>query len=294
MNEMKASLLPKGFEDLLSLEAEAEAEAIAAMMAVFKGAGYTRIKPPLMEFEETMLEDGVGSTLSDQTFRVMDAESGKMLALRSDITPQIARIVGSRLADAPRPLRLSYANDVVRRRGDQQRTLRQFCQVGCELIDDGSDANLEEVIVLAAKGLAALGISGVSFDFALPCVFDDVLAAAGVARGDIDPLRAQVSGDAEKALAALKGLDLPDAARAHVERLERVLGSEALRGIDGVRFTVDPLETRGFEYHKGIAFTIFAQGVNGELGRGGCYDLGDSMASGFTFYMDTVRQAGKA
>jgi len=285
-------LLPKGFEDLLFPDAEDEAQAIATLMAVFGEAGYNRIKPPLMEFEESMLAGGPGAKLHDHTFRLMDKETGKMLALRSDITAQIARIVSSRLVDVPRPLRLSYANDVVRMSGSQQRTLRQFCQVGCELIDEGSDANLEEVIVLAAKGLQALGITGISFDFALPCIFDEILKAAGISRGEIDVLRAKLSGDASKALAALKELGLPDSALNDVARLESVINSEALSALDDVSFTLDPLETKGFEYHKGIAFTIFAKNVNGELGRGGAYTLGaKSLASGFTLYMDTVRKA---
>ena len=290
-----AVLLPKGFEDLLPGDADAEADAINAVMAVFKEAGYARVKPPLMEFEETMLGAGPGKALSEQTFRVMDKETGKMLALRSDITPQIARIASvlkrASLGEADVPLRLSYANDVVRMGADQQRTLRQFCQVGCELIHDGGDDDILEVVSLAAKGLKALNISGVSFDFALPCIFNDVLAAAGVEADAIDPLRAKISGAADKALDALKNLDLSEHAKGHVEQLERVLASDVLRGIEDVQFTIDPLETRGFEYHKGIAFTIFAQGVNGELGRGGAYELGDTLASGFTFYMDTVRKS---
>ncbi len=293
-NAKSQGLLPKGFEDLLPPDAEGEAQAIAGLMAVFAEGGYQRIKPPLMEFEESMLGGGPGASLSDQTFRVMDKETGKMLALRSDITPQIARIVSSRLQDVPRPLRLSYANDVVRISGSQQRTLRQFCQVGCELIGDGSDADLVEVITMAAQGLQAIGVKGVSFDFTLPCIFEEILKAAGIDRSGIDSLRAQLSGDVEKAVAALKGLGLQDKAMQDVERLEKILSSKALRGLDDVRFTVDPLETRGFEYHRGIAFTIFAKKVNGELGRGGCYALGsEPLASGFTLYMDTVRQARK-
>lgn len=293
--DIKSSgLLPKGFEDLLFSDAEDEASAIAALMAVFKDSGYQRIKPPLMEFEESMLAAGPGSALTDQTFRVMDKETGKMLALRSDITAQISRIVSSRLGDVPRPLRLSYANDVVRMSGSQQRTLRQFCQVGCELINEGSDSDLEEIIVLAVKGLQALGIAGVSIDFTLPCIFEEVLRAADVSKGEIDALRSKISGEASKAIAALKGLGLAETALKDVERLESVIGSKALQGLSDVTFTVDPLETKGFEYHKGIAFTIFAKKVNGELGRGGAYALGsEPLASGFTLYMDTVRQAKK-
>lgn len=282
-------LLPKGFEDLLSPDAEGEADAIAKLMAVFKEGGYQRIKPPLMEFEDTMLADGPGAALNDQTFRVMDKETGKMLALRSDITPQIARIVSSRLNEVSRPVRLSYANDVVRMSGSQQRTLRQFCQVGCELIDGGSDANIEELVVLAVTALQALDIRDITIDFALPCIFEDILIAAGVDRDNIDPLRSKLSGEAGKALGALRALGLQDRALKDLDRLEAVLNSDALKSLKGVSFTVDALETKGFEYHKGIAFTIFAKNVNGELGRGGAYALGSELlASGFTLYMDTV------
>ncbi len=287
-------LLPKGFEDLLFSDAEDEANAITKLMAVFGDAGYQRIKPPLMEFEESMLADGPGSALAEQTFRVMDRETGKMLALRSDITAQIARIVSSRLSDEVRPLRLSYANDVVRMSGSQQRTLRQFCQVGCELIDDGSDENIEEIVVLAAKGLQTLGIAGISIDFTLPSIVQTILDVAGIADHDIDSLRAKISGNPDRAIKALRGLGLPSDALAYVDRLQVILNSDGFKGLDGVNVTVDPLETKGFQYHKGIAFTIFAKNVNGELGRGGAYALGsDHLACGFTLYMDTVRQARK-
>ena len=293
-NKHPNGLLPRGFEDLLFGEAEDEAAAIAVLMDVFGNAGYQRIKPPLLEFEESMLADGPGVALSDQTFRLMDKETGKMLALRSDITPQIARIVCSRLADVPRPLRLSYANDVVRMSGSQQRTLRQFCQVGCELIDDGSDANIDELVGLVVQGLQALDIQDITIDFALPSIFDAVLKAAGVENGAIDALRGKVSGEAGKAIDALNGLDLSEDALADVTALEAVLKGSVLKGLSDVQFTLDPLETKGFEYHQGIAFTVFAKGVNGELGRGGAYALNDDqVASGFTLYMDTIRKARK-
>ncbi len=218
-----------------------------------------------------------------------------MLAIRSDITPQIARIVTTRLADAPRPLRLSYANDVLRMSGSQQRTLRQFCQVGCELVDAGSIDNNVECVVLAAKGLHALGIPGISFDFSLPSIFQELIAINQGDNNNIDAMRAELSGQAQKSIDKLLALGLSMSAQNDIKQLQEIINRvrEALNAANtpGIGFTVDPLETKGFEYHKGFAFAVFAKGVNGELGRGGSYMLGDNQAaSGFTFYMDTVRR----
>lgn len=325
MNDLKKSLslLPKGFEDLLPPDAENEFRAIGVLMKTFSRYGYLRVKPPMMEFEESLLAPGPGAAVADQTFRVMDPLSDKMLALRSDITAQIARLASSRMADEPRPLRITYANDALRTRASQQRTLRQFTQVGCELISQESlDADLE-VAVLALVGLDAVGIQNVSIDFCVPMLVQAVLDDAGVSEvdqvaikvaletrnenrlSDIDGglknvllalLRA--SGSADKALDALGGVDLPDAAKALLARLNDVVAGVRSAVADlglNVSVTIDPVEFKGFEYHCGIGFTLFAKGVNGELGRGGRYNIvrgsESESACGFTLYMDTVRQA---
>ena len=287
------ALLPSGFEDLLPPQAEAEYAAIAALMGVFRGFGYERVKPPMAEFEESLLGKGPGAALAPETFRVMDPVTHRMMGLRSDITAQIARIALSRLSEEKRPLRLTYANDVIRTRASQARTQRQFTQVGCEMIGRDDVESDVEVCVLALKGLATLGLSKVTIDFALPQCVDEIFELTKTPREEIDALRHKLAGPAEKALAALDKIGLKD-----VERLKMVISGvqaalDAL-GLDGVSITVDPLETRGFEYHDGLAFTLFAADLSGELGRGGRYDIYDGdvraeSAAGFTFYMDTLR-----
>jgi ATP phosphoribosyltransferase regulatory subunit len=292
------ALLPSGFEDLLPSEAEKEYRAIAVLMGVFSGFGYARVKPPLAEFEESLLGDGPGAALAADTFRVMDPLTRRMMGLRSDVTPQIARIALSRLAGEARPLRIAYANDVIRMQASQQRTQRQFTQAGCELVGADTAQSDVEVALVALQGLAALGLTAVTIDFALPRIFDAVLAAAGGQDGHIDDLRSQLAGNAARALAALDGLDLPDDAQEQLARLRAVVdGVEAglaELGLQGVSVTIDPLETKGFEYHSGVAFTLFAHGARGEIGRGGRYvvydgDRAQSSAAGFTLYMDTIR-----
>jgi ATP phosphoribosyltransferase regulatory subunit len=293
------ALLPGGFEDLLPEEAAKEHFAIAAVMGVFSGFGYARVKPPLAEFEDSLLADGPGAALAADTFRVMDPLTRRMMGLRSDVTPQIARIALSRLAGEVRPLRMAYANDVIRMQASQQRTQRQFTQAGCEMVGTDTAQSDIEVAVVALHGLAALGLPAITIDFALPRIFDAVLGAAGAGEQEIDDLRSQLAGSAQHVFVALGGLNLPDDAKAALARLrDVVLGVEAAvadLGLVGVSVTIDPLETKGFEYHSGVAFTLFAQGARGEIGRGGRYMICDdgreeSSAAGFTLYMDTIRQ----
>ena len=103
-----AALLPAGLMDVLPPFAAYEARTVERLMAHLAGYGYERVKPPLIEFEETLLA-GSGAALAAETFRLMDPMSRRMLALRPDMTMQVARIASSRLAHWPRPLRLGYA-----------------------------------------------------------------------------------------------------------------------------------------------------------------------------------------
>src|SRR4029077_16980644 len=102
------ALLPAGLYDLLPPEAEIEAEVTARLMGVLAAHGYERVKRPLAEFEET-LRSGAGTAMASDTFRTMDPISHRMIGLRADMTPQVARIAATRLSHKPRPLRLSYA-----------------------------------------------------------------------------------------------------------------------------------------------------------------------------------------
>ena len=299
------ALLPAGFEDLLPPDAASEYAAIATLMDVFSKFGYGRVKPPIAEFEESLFAPGPGAALSNDTFRMMDPDTHRMMGLRSDITAQIARIALSRLSEEARPLRLTYANDVIRTRASQARTKRQFTQVGCEMVGRSGVESDIEVCVVALKGLMALGLEDITVDFALPVIFDDIFTAAGEPKSEIDSLRARLAGPVDSALEALDDLPLSDEARGHVEALKTVIAGVRRAAdelsFEGVSFTLDPLETKGFEYHHGVAFALFAKGVRGELGRGGHYLIYRSgeaepaeHASGFTYYMDTVRQGLKA
>lgn len=313
MNDFaKNALLPNGLRDILPLDAEYEADVVGRVSAHFAAQGYDRVKPPLIEFEDTLL-DGVGAAMAKQCFRVMDPVTQKMMGVRPDMTPQVARIARTRLAGSPRPLRLSYAGQVLRVKGSQLRPERQFGQAGIELIGADCPEADAEVAILAAEALVALGVPGVSVDLSLPTLVPTLLSGLNLAeetlRGSLDHKDAaavlalgggaaallsallQAAGPAERALSILAGLDLPEAAAAERDRLAQVV---TLIGaaIPEVTLTVDPVENRGFEYHTGISFTLFAHNISGELGRGGRYLAGGTEpATGATLFLDTVLAA---
>ncbi len=309
------SLLPEGLHDVLPGDAEHEAEVIEALLERFGGQGYERVKPPLIEFEESLLT-GPGGRVGRHMFRLMDPISQRMMGLRADMTTQVARIAVTRLGHVARPLRLCYSGQVLRVRGDQLRPERQFAQAGVELIgaeEVGADA---EVVLLAREALAAAGVAGVSVDLTTPALphlvcesldLDPETAEAArvaldkrdgaalsalpaAAAAVLQPL-SDAAGSAASALAALDRLELPAAAASLRDRLAALVALLERRAPD-LTLTIDPGESHGFEYQTGVSFALFARGVRGELGRGGRYQLASGeAATGFTLYLDTLMRA---
>ncbi|WP_417828808.1 ATP phosphoribosyltransferase regulatory subunit [Thalassospira sp.] len=310
----RKALLPAGLQDVLPGTAAREAEIREKLMTSLAHAGYDRVKTPLVEFEESLLE-GAAPELATQTFRLMDPESRRMMGLRSDMTPQVGRIAATRLVDAPRPLRLSYSGDVLRIKGSHLRPERQFAQVGAELIGVSSAAADTEIVLLALEALESIGLEDVSVDLNLPTLPVRLFDAFGVSRDDrealtealerrdVAALRAaegkvtgvlvallEAAGPAQTALPKLRKLELPLGASEELYRLidvaERVLAS----GLDAA-LTIDPVEMAGFRYQTGVSFTLFARNVRGEIGRGGRYRAGGASgeaATGMSLYMDSI------
>ncbi|HBH26688.1 MAG TPA: ATP phosphoribosyltransferase regulatory subunit [Rhodospirillaceae bacterium] len=277
------ALLPQGFADLLPPEAGGQASAVAAAMEVFARFGYAQVKPPLAEFEDTLLAPGPGAAMAAQTFRFMDPASRRMMALRADITPQIARIAATRLAGAPRPLRLSYANDALR--VDGLGAPRQVTQIGCECIGSGQIVELALLAVLAAR---AMGAGAVTLDVTLPGRIGTQVSEVSNALAQRD--RARVAALAPDLLPLLDACGplagFSDLAPLYADLTEAL----AAYDLDEVALTVDPVEQRGFEYHEGLAFALFAE--SGEVGRGGRYRLpGGEVAAGMTLYVEQVMAA---
>lgn len=327
----QAALLPNGVADTVPPAAAREWRIVTALVDHYAGYGYELVKPPLMEFEESLLS-GTGAACAPHMFRLMDPVSQRMLGLRSDITPQIARISQTRLHKRARPLRLSYVGDVVRITGTQLRPERAFRQIGAELFGSLHPAADAEIIELAISAALKLGIRNVSIDLCLPTLLPAMLASQpldaeirtaienAVYRHDTDqlpdhPIAGSIAGllnaagKASHVLSAMDGLGLPDRLDADRNRLRHVV--EHLQTcFDDLLITVDLLERRGFEYQSGLSFTLFAKGIRGELGRGGRYRTATTGANmvqaplpgangsavgepavGFTLFADTLLRA---
>jgi ATP phosphoribosyltransferase regulatory subunit len=250
-----------------------------------------------------------------QMFRFVDPKSLRMLALRSDMTVQVGRIAATGLAGKPRPLRLCYAGQVARITGDQLDPRREALQLGAELIGNDSAAAAAEIVELAIASLQAMGATGISVDFTLPDLVDTLaaeefpLGAGQVAavRRELDAKDAgalreaggaaylpllYAAGPFDTAIDKLSQIDASGALASRIAGLKEIAGRVAGRA----RVTLDPSERHGFEYKSWFAFTVYADGIRGTLGRGGTYRIGgtDEPAAGFSLYPEELVEAVKA
>ena len=311
---LNPALLPAGLADLLPPEAEAEAIAVGRLMKVFHSHGYQRVKPPMLEFADGLLA-GTGAAVGEQTFRLMDPDTHRMLGLRADMTPQVARIAGTRLAGRPRPLRLSYSGHCLLVRGSQVNPNRQVVQAGVELIGPDAPAADAEMILLAAEALAALGLNRISIDLTLPTLAPMLLDDAGLAGpartalthaldrkdtavvtrhgGPIAGLLTELllaAGPVGPAMEVLDRAELGPGPATLRTRLRDAVAAVRAQA-PGLRLTLDPLEFRGFRYHTGICMTVFSATRAEELGRGGRYLSGEEPATGISLFPDAILRA---
>lgn len=314
MIDPAADLLPEGLEDRLPQSMSAAARIERAVLAVLDTHGYDRVRPPMIEFMQSIARrmDGVKTR---NLFRFVDPKSLRTLALRSDMTPQIGRIAATGLAGKPRPLRLCYAGQVARIAGDQLDPRRENLQLGAELIGSDTAAAAAEVVELAIASLEAAGARGISVDFTLPDLVDTLAAEEFpltseqilAVRRELDAKDAAAlreaggeaylpllyaSGPFPEALEKLAGIDTIGALATRIEALRRI--AERVEG--RARLTLDPAERHGFEYQTWFGFSLYAEGVRGTLGRGGTYRIHgtDEVATGFSLYPEELVEAVKA
>ncbi len=304
---LNASLLPQGLRDRLPGEAAAAARTVRALLDSVAARGYALVSPPLAEFE-----DGLAARLKSsrtELARFVDPLSQRTLAIRPDITPQIARIAATQLADTPRPLRLAYAGPVLKLGATALNPAREAMQVGAELIGDDSVDSAIEIVRLAVDALGAAGVTGLTVDLTLPDLVASlsgrVLTAERIARLDalLDmkdagglahegfadwlPLIAAI-GPVAPALAALRAFDHAGLITARIDAIARI--AAALSDAP-VRLTLDPTERHGFEYQSWFGFSLFVAGAPQPIGRGGSYVIAhdggrDEPAMGFSVYPD--------
>ena len=286
-------LLPEYIEDILPAEAARIERLRRAILDLFAGAGYELVMPPLLEYMDSLLT-GTGHDLDVRTFKVVDQISGRMMGLRADITPQVARI-DAHLLNRKGVTRLCYCGSVLHTRPAGPAATREPMQIGAEVYGHaGVQADLE-VQRLLCRALALAHVKKVRMDIGHVAVLRAIVHAAATG----PELEAELFEVLQKKdLPALRGLTrrLDAKTRAALLLLPELYGGAevlalaekklpAIAALKGALVTLralakacpvpasfDLAELRGYHYHSGVVFDAYCEGVAGAVARGGRYD----------------------
>jgi ATP phosphoribosyltransferase regulatory subunit len=291
---MSAWVLPDHIADVLPSEARHIEELRRRLLDTACSYGYELVMPPLLEHLESLLT-GTGEALDLQTFKLVDQLSGRMLGLRADTTPQVARI-DAHLLNRAGVTRLCYCGPVVHTRPDRPYATREPLQLGAEIYGHaGLEADLE-ILLLAQDCLKAAQVPDLSVDLADASIVRSLLSGV--------PVSAQVLAQVHAALATKDSTELaaltrtfPAATREGLLALVQLYGDEkvldeaqiALKSAPGIdmalsnlkwlaqqlgdtRVSFDLADLRGYAYYSGARFAVYAQGAGDAVVRGGRYD----------------------
>ena len=302
---MRRWLLPEHIEDVLPAEARAIERLRRATLDLFETHGYELVAPPLLEYVESLLS-GTGRDLYLVTFKLVDQLSGRMMGVRADHTPQVARI-DAHLLNRQGVARLCYCGSVLHTVPAGMTKMREPIQIGAELYGHaGLEADLE-IVGLMIAALKKAGIARVHLDLGNPTIYRALTEKSGLNAEDSEalfhavqqkdaPAARELGGEALAALTALNGgRDVIARARKQLPSLPAI--GLALNALDrlaarceapGVDISVDLAELGGFNYESGLVFAAFTPGSPDAIARGGRYDeVGASFgrarsATGFT------------
>lgn len=292
---MRHWILPEHIEDQLPEEAAKVEHLRRRLLDLFASHGYELVSPPLLEHIESLLT-GTGHDLDLRTFKLVDQLSGRMLGVRADITPQVARI-DAHLLNRQGVTRLCYAGSVLHTQPSGLGRTREPVQIGAELYGHAGVESDAEIQGLMVRALECAGVRDVHLDLGHVSIFRALIAEAGLDTAreaelfqalqskDVPCLREllvglpKVHADAFLLLPALYGDAgvLAQARRAlpALPRIGEALGQlemlcAALHGSVPVR--VDLAELRGYHYHSGVVFAAYTSGFANALALGGRYD----------------------
>jgi ATP phosphoribosyltransferase regulatory subunit len=291
--------LPAGMRDFAPGAAAARRRIAETVLRVFERWGYARVITPAFEYED-VLALGLGSAGREAAIRFVEPSSGQVVALRPDITPQIARLIATRFRDESGPLRLCYEGTVLRM-DRRARTQRELIQAGVELAGVESPRGDAEVIALGAAAIVAAGLEQPTIDLGHLGLAREVLSAVQLPEDALETVRGRIakrdrvglheilrrakgpkavvdfagrlpelSGPPDILKVALKAAPTPGIRKA-LENLDSVVRELERRQI-AARLHVDLGEVRGFDYYTGIRLQGFVPGASEPVLQGGRYD----------------------
>lgn len=294
-------LLPEGIEEVLPAEAKHLEVLRRQLLDLFAGWGYDMVIPPLVEYTESLLT-GMGNDLDLQTFKLIDQRNGRMLGVRADMAPQVARIDAHRLGHDG-PTRLCYIGTVLRTRGDDFGGSRSVTQIGAELYGHAGSESDIELLSLMLSMLQSCELKDVYLDLGHVSIYRSLASRAGLdseqeatlfdalqrkAAPEINTLLSEwsldadvsamlaslvwLNGGAEVIVTAREKLGAADVSvHKAIDELESV-ASRLQTDYPEIPLHFDLAELRGYHYHTGLVFAAYQAGVGQSIAQGGRYD----------------------
>src|SRR5574337_273313 len=276
--------MPKGVKIYLPDEAALKREVEQRLLGVFTRWGYREVVTPTYEYSD-VLSLGTDETLQEQMLKLVDRDTGRMLALRADITPQIARIVATRLRDEPKPIRLAYVANVFRYQEPQVGRYREFFQAGVELVGLEKPEADAEMIAMTVEGLQALGLGRFQLNVGQADFFRGILEELKLSRAQGRELQAALSRkDASTLERLVKALAPPASTAELLLALPDLFGREDVLE-RGVRLVKNPRSERALANLAEVHRLLRAYG----LAEAVILDLGE--VRGFDYYSGEIGRA---
>ncbi|WP_455365957.1 ATP phosphoribosyltransferase regulatory subunit [Kaarinaea lacus] len=316
-------VLPEGIEELLPQDAYCIEMLRRKLLDLFSSWGYELVIPPFLEYTESLLT-GMGSDLDLQTFKLVDQKSGRMMGLRADMTPQVARIDAHQLG-REQPTRLCYMGTVLRTHADDLSNKRSLMQIGAELYGHDGVASDIEIIRLMLAMLQGIGLSDIYLDLGHVDIFRSLAQQAGLsaqqeaqlfdalqrkAAPEIETIlkHGDISANVQTMLSELIWLNGGVEVLTRARQTLKSAPANVHQAIDNLEFIaaqleksnpqielhLDLTELRGYHYHTGVVFAAYKPGVGQSIAQGGRYDhIGEVFgrarpATGFTADLRTL------
>ena len=295
------SLIPVGMPTILPEATRYVRHLESELLRWFYGSGYDEIILPTFEYLD-VLAPGLEPRLAENSYKIIDRTTGRILLLRPDVTAQIARTVAMGMVGARLPLRLSYRATVFRHEPEHVGRDRELFQVGAELIGMDDPSADCEMIILMIESLRQVGLDSFKVSLGHVGFFKSLLVCAGLsaegrkraeeaaARKDLPRLEEILMQEhlskrsARRILDALelcgtpevlvKGRTLAKGEKPLLQALDRLASVHEILCASGFKdhLLLDLGEFRGFDYYDGVVFDVFSDGIEVELGGGGRYN----------------------
>ena len=310
-------LLPEGIVELLPEQAQQLEQLRRLLVDSFNAWGYELVMPPLIEYLES-LQVGTGNDLDLQTFKLIDKLTGRLIGVRADMTPQVARI-DAHILKRDVPTRLCYIGPVLHTRPSGFERSRSPLQVGAELYGHAGIESDVEILRLMVETLKQAGVENLHIDLGHVGIYRELVKEAGLSADQEVTLFEALQRKAKPEIHAyLKDWAVKSPAREHLRSLVNLNGDSSVldkareafatagegvktalenltqiaelaeRHIGDLPLYFDLAELRGYRYQTGVVFAAFVPGHGQEIARGGRYDaIGESFgrarpATGFS------------